>query len=74
MLLKILTNKNWNHNLRIRKEDDESNAELEVVEHLRAIVSHVEEARADQHAAHDVVNELDAETWKLSMENVVITN
>lgn len=69
---KILTNKNWNHNLRVRKENDESNAELEMIEHLRAIVGHVEETRADQQATHQVVDELDAETWTKRMEIISI--
>lgn len=49
----------------VREEYNQSNTQFEMVEHLSTVVGHVEETNADQYAAHHVMYELDAKTWKI---------
>lgn len=48
--------------MRVRKENDQADAHLQMVEHLSAVVGHVEETKTDQYAAHNVVDQLNVET------------
>lgn len=57
-MLLILTYKHWNHDLRVCEEYDETDAHLQVVEHLCAVVGHVQEAEADEDAAQYMMEKL----------------
>lgn len=64
----LLTYKYWNHDLRICEEYDETYAQLEMVEHLSAVIGHIEKADAYQHSAHEVMDQLNPETWNEIIE------
>lgn len=68
MLMIILTDQDWDHDLRVGEEYDEANAHLQVIEHLRAIVGHVEEAQPYEHTAHRVVHCLDPQSCKIYIQ------